>query len=163
MIAKILEKYTCRGSFPYDNWASDAESFFLLQKVWLDIIEKYSIFVEYLADQEVIQQDGSYIVSLRNESKRVLIYPLSSNSDYGFDFYLKHPLDRSGSQDTKLSMLVLDCKLSLPYLEAAVGLLKKFDDSTVGSTDRQDALYHHLHSSYNYLLAYHADGSLRVK
>lgn len=161
MIDLILRKYKSRGMFPYDNWASDPESFFLLQKLWLDIIEQSGVLVGYVADQEVIQQDGSYIISLRKENKRLVIYPLSSHADYSFDFYLKQVLDNNGNPMRDSVMLVLDTKLDAPYLGATVEIFKSFEGSALDSQSSQDKFYSDLFSLHGHLLAYNSDGSLK--
>ena len=161
MIEAVLQKYRNRGMPPYDNWASDSESFFLLQKLWLDIIEHSEVLQGYVADQEVLQIEGSYIISLRKQNKKLLIYPLPRSADYSFDFYIKPVLDDKGNPITDSALLVIDCKLSSSYLYAIIEILKSFEDVTIDCQDDRDNFYNFLCSSYGHLLAYERDGTLK--
>ena len=161
MIEAVLQKYRSRGMPPYDNWASDSESFFLLQKLWLDIIEQSGVLQGYVADQEVLQIEGSYIISLRKQNKKLLVYSLPRSADYNFDFYLKPVLDDKGNPITDSVLLVIDCKLIPSYLHTTIDILKNFGNFTIDCENDRDNFYNFLYSSYGHLLAYQRDGTLK--
>lgn len=159
ILEAVLQKYRSRGMYPYENWASDHESFSLLKDLWFEVFEKYNILKEFDTDQEVFQAEGSYIVSLRSCNKHILVYPLPQSAEYDFDFYLKPVLDADGNSISGSARLVIDCKLSSTHIGAAVDLLKRFEECDISCESDRDNVYDSFYSTFGHLLAYQRDGT----